>query len=381
MLEGRRPRYRLRRVLVGMGLVSLVPVLLVAVSLAGAMRTPGNEGLQAKWADWMRNHHASWLVNRVEHSYYAHQAPPVGGQPRGLSAVRRPSGNVVHRAVPMKRARRVPKPVRLAVGGLVGEGRWRPTGPLVNGGPAMYVADTRPDKVHTSVLTTLVWMDPSALRLRLVPGAREPGGNWRQPPDIEGSALRSIVAAFNGGFRFKDAHGGFFAEGREAVPLQNGAASLIIGRSGSVDVGQWGRDARMSPGTESVLQNLVLLVDHGRPVPGIDAGDTKQWGQTLGNRVYVWRSAVGVDASGGVLYAAGPGLRASTLADVMARAGAVRAMTLDLNPTWVTFNFFDHTDGHNLEVVHGRKLIDTMHRPADRYLSKESRDFITVSTS
>ena len=164
-------------------------------------------------------------------------------------------------------------------------------------------------------------------------------------------------------------------------PLRNGAASLVITHSGAVQVGQWGRDVHLTPDTESVMQNLVLLVDHGRPVPGIDAGKSDKWGSTIGNKVYVWRSAIGVDASGGVIYAAGHGLRASMLADVLARAGAVRAMTLDINPEWVTFNFFDHPDPHNLEVVQGRKLIDTMKRPADRYLSKESRDFITVSTS
>lgn len=392
-----RPRYGLRRLLLSSGLVAALPVLFLSMSLVGALRTPGNEDFQAKWADWMRNHDASWLVNRMERHYYNGQAPPVGGRPKGLTTVRPPSGSVKsrpaptpgrlpaptpgHLPAPMPGRLPAPMPVHLIVPGLPGEGTWRPTGPLVDGRPVMYVAEARPDAIHTSVLTTLVWLDPTALRLRLVPGAREPGGTWQQPPDIEGSALQSIVAAFNGGFRSKDSHGGFYAEHHASPPLRNGAASLVIGRSGTVDIGQWGRDVRMTPNTESVLQNLVLLIDHDRPVPGIDAGKSDQWGATLGNKVYVWRSAVGVDASGGILYAAGQGLRASTLADVLARAGAIRAMTLDINPEWVTFNFFDHPDPRHPGVVQGRKLIDAMKRPASRYLSKESRDFITVSTS
>ena len=49
-------------------------------------------------------------------------------------------------------------------------------------------------------------------------------------------------------------------------------------------------------------------------------------------------------------------------------------MTLDINPKWVTFNFFDHPGAApSLAVVRGHKLIDTKKRPADRYLSKESR--------
>jgi hypothetical protein len=190
----------------------------------------------------------------------------------------------------------------------------------------------------------------------------------------------NLVAAFNGGFRFKDAHGGFYSEGRVAVPLIDGAASLVIDSNGGATVGQWGRDVRLSPATASVLQNLVLLVDGGRPVPGIDSGDPARWGEPLGNKALVWRSGIGVTANGAVLYAAGPGLSAASLADVLARAGAVRAMSLDINPNWVTFNFYDHPDASHPDVVTGRKLIPSMQRPADRYLSSESRDFVTVST-
>ncbi len=374
----KRPRYGVRRLIAGSGLIAALPVLFLAMSVVGALRTPGNEDLQAKWADWMRNHHATWFVNRVERRYYNGQAPPVGGTPKARTTVVPPSGAT---AVPERSSHLpAPKPVRLVVPGLPGEGRWRPTGPLVNGRPGMYVAEARPDAVHTSVLTTLVWVDPAALRIRLVPGAREPGGKWVQPPDVEGAALRTIVAAFNGGFRLKDAHGGFYAEHRASSPLRNGAASVAISRTGHVQIGQWGRDVHMSNDTESVLQNLVLLVDRGKPVPGIDIGKSDQWGATLGNKVYVWRSAIGVDSAGAILYAAGPGLRASALADVLARAGAVRAMTLDINPEWVTFNFFDHPDARRPDVVQGRKLINGMQRPADRYLSKESRDFFSIST-
>ena len=85
----------------------------------------------------------------------------------------------------------------------------------------------------------------------------------------------------------------------------------------------------------SVRQNLDLLVDGGQPVPGLDAADTTQWGYTLGNRVYVWRSGLGVTADGALVYVGGPGLNITDLADLLARAGAVRAMELDINTDWV----------------------------------------------
>ncbi len=40
----------------------------------------------------------------------------------------------------------------------------------------------------------------------------------------------------------------------------------------------------MTPNVVAVRQNLDLLVDGGKPVPGLNANDTTQWGYTLGNR-------------------------------------------------------------------------------------------------
>ena len=93
---------------------------------------------------------------------------------------------------------------------LPGEGQWVPTGPAVDGGPGMYVAQFRADTTYTSQITSAVWIDPTRLKVALVPGATEPGGTWPVPPMLTGAAATKAVAAFNGGFRFQDAHGGFY---------------------------------------------------------------------------------------------------------------------------------------------------------------------------
>ena len=51
----------------------------------------------------------------------------------------------------------------------------------------------------------------------------------------------------------------------------------------------------------------------------------------------MWRSGLGVTADGAVVYVAGPGLSALSLANLLVRAGAVRAMELDINTDWVDF--------------------------------------------
>nr|MDQ2726215.1 phosphodiester glycosidase family protein [Actinomycetota bacterium] len=104
------------------------------------------------------------------------------------------------------------------------------------------------------------------------------------------------------------------------------------------------------------------------------------FGTTIGSNTVVARSGVGVTARGGLVYVAGPALSARALAESLQRAGAVRAMTLDINPEWVTFNFYLHEVSGQ---VSGVKLYPKMQRPASRYLgpTHESRDFVLASTS
>ena len=56
-------------------------------------------------------------------------------------------------------------------------------------------------------------------------------------------------------------------------------------------------------------------------------------------------------------------------------------MALDINPEWVTFNFYSHPNPADPSLIHAAKLYPQMQRPADRYLgpTPESRDFFTVS--
>ena len=372
--------------------VGLVFLLLVgavgAVSVAGALRRPGNESFPAKWADWVRDHGGAGLITPIENWWYEHHEPPMGGVPGGLNAIPTTAPTTTTTTLPAATTTVPPNPhlvpptnVAIVVDpALDGEGQWQPTGPLVDGAPGVYVAQFRADDVYTSQLTTAVWIDPTRLRTRFVAGADEPGGAWSKPPVIAGADLPGIVGAFNGGFRFKDARGGCYLDKTEAVPLQEGAASIAITSTGKVNIGVWGRDFGMSPDTEAVLQNLTLLVDGGQIDPSVSHNDTKAWGYTLKGNIAVARSGIGITATGALLYVAGPALTAKTLAESLARAGAQRAMTLDLNPEWVTFNFFTHPDPNDPMVVEGDKLYPEMQRSANRYLDTESRDFFTLST-
>jgi hypothetical protein len=378
------------------------------VSVVGAATTPGNENFKSKWADWLRSHHAAALVTPLESWYYNHNAPKKGGQPKALNSIPKSSplaadpattkgstsstsktstssGASTTAGSPSTTVAAVahlpmPAPVPLVVSpALPGEGVWQPVGPLIHGVSGMYEAQFRADTTYTSQITSAVWIDPTLLHVSLIPGAQEPGGTWTEPPDLTGAAELAAVAAFNGGFRFQDAHGGFYLDGRTAVPLVTGAASVVIYNTGKINIGAWGTEVTMAPDVTAVLQNLVPIVDNGQAASSATYSDSSIWGATLGSNTIVARSGLGITATGGLVYVAGPALSAETLGESLQRAGAVRAMALDLNPEWVTFNFFAHDDSGDTS---GQALYPQMQRSPDRYLgpTQESRDFFAVST-
>jgi hypothetical protein len=216
---------------------------------------------------------------------------------------------------------------------------------------------------------TLAWMPPHLVRPVVVPGSGDPGGPWPWGGQVDPASRPNLVAAFNGGFKWSDFSGGVLAFGHSFRDLVAGQASFVVFADGSFTVGLWGRDVNSGPNVVAVRQNLSLLVDGGAPTA--DAGGSGLWGASVGG-VATQRSAVGVDAHGGLVWAGG-GLSPLALADALVAGGAVRGMQMDINPSWVNFNSYQPgLDG----VVHGAPVYGAT--GPDRYLSANSRDFIAV---
>ena len=130
----------------------------------------------------------------------------------------------------------------------------------------------------------------------------------------------------------------------------------------------------MTSHIRSVRQNLTPLVDHGRLSPDVGSGTQSNWGATIGAAAYVWRSGVGVTASGDEVFVAGDALSARSLGVLLQRAGAVRAMELDINPEWISYMWYTPSSAGS-PTPH--KLVDFV-RPPDRYYGVNSRDFFAV---
>ena len=367
-----------------MGIALLGFVVVVGWSLGRALTRPGNDPAGTKFVEWVRDHGGGGAVNRIESWWYTNHQPPRGGTPRGgipkVAAPRtvptsRGSGTA-HTTTTTPTLPIVPSPVASVVAHpLPNEGVWQPTGKLVNGAAAVYQTFVRPDDVHTSLLAGAVWMDQRRLRTVLFNGIDVPGGGpWQRGAAVAPADDASLVAAFNGGFRLDASRGGYLTEGKVVRPLVPGRASFVIHDDGTATVGQWDRDVALTPGVVSVRQNLDLIVDGGAPVPGLRQNDTSRWGATLGGEIFVWRSGVGVDAGGNLVYVAGQ-LDIVSLANVLARAGAVRAMELDINSGWVSAYVYEGTTPQD---IHGVKLLGAIQRPPNRYLQTGSRDFFAL---
>jgi len=371
--------YWLRRAVVALALVTITLFGYYAVTLGVALtnQSYGNS-LSARAAEWGRSHGLGLIVNWAEAEAYRLNPPKKGGAPPKGSFGSGPT------KVTIPLSGHLPAPTRIASPAgtpLPGEGVWHVAGrESANGVPGVYEAFVRPDAVHTSYVVGVAWMDPTVLKAQLYSGSYIPGGGpYEFTAPIKAIASQSLVAAFNAGFRIQDANGGYFTNAKMVKPLRDGAASVVIFKDGTMSVGKWGRDFTMSNQIESVRQNLDLIVDNGKAVPGLLAQNTKKWGITLGGTFNVWRSGMGVTKNGALVYVGGPALSISDLANVLVRAGAVRGMELDINTGWVQYSVFSGAIGTTLNGSNASVLLTGMQSPSRYFANWWNRDFFTMS--
>jgi hypothetical protein len=126
----------------------------------------------------------------------------------------------------------------------------------------------------------------------------------------------------------------------------------------------------------AVRQNLALVVDGGRPVSGLSVNAGGRWGTARNQLQYTWRSGVGLDARGDLIYVAGNSMNLTMLAAAMADAGIVRGMQLDIHSGMASFASWRTRPGGEVQA---HKLLPGMARSAYRYLSADQRDFIYLT--
>jgi hypothetical protein len=346
-------------------LLFAVLIVWTAVSYTWAMMAPSSLPLTVRTVEWVRDSGGAALVDFAERFYYSATAPAAGGP--GLTSL--PGTAAARTGASTDGPPSVVVPVSPM---LPGEGVWSGTGPTVDGAPPVRVTTFRPEVAYPRQVAYAAWVDTSRARLELYAGRKQPPdanprGRMEVPPQLRGG----LLATFNSGFTYRDSRGGFAVHGQTMEPMQAGQATVVEFADGRVDVQSWTGGPTVGPDVVLARQNLVLLVDHG--VPSAALADESAWGHTLGNAIRVWRSAVGIDARGDLIYLAAPGQTASSLADAIILAGAVRAMQLDINSFWPTFNTYDRAGAAGASM-----LVPNPSQSAARYLTPDDRDFFAV---
>lgn len=372
------PPQRRRRTLTVRTALALLALFtgLLGWSIGNALTYPGKDSTTARLAEWARDHQLGFVVDKLEDLQYQMHPPKVGGTlPASALARMRataPAGAQSGTASPLVPLH-APMPPMVSPA-LPGEGVYR-TLVTAHGRPLVQGTYVRPDAEHTSYEAAVAWISQKYARFQLHPGFREPGGTFDVPPTIPEGQRTGLVATWNGGFRITDggSRGGFYLDGKLDGSLRDGAASEVFYRDGSLRIGVWGRDVTMTKDVVGVRQCLELMVDGGRVVP--DIGDDGKWGVSDQSRMFVPRSGVGVTARGDIVMVVGQALSARSLAELMQRAGAVRAMPLDMNRAWPSFMSYDGT--HDPADPEPANILD-FEDPPDRYYVQATRDFVAV---
>jgi hypothetical protein len=358
---------RLRRIVLLAIAICLVPI---AVSWVDAMSKPRNISMGVASVEWLRSNGGNPLVSQVENWYYTLTAPSKGGPALTSLPQVGVSGDPQHQAAadPYR-----PPPIKpLIHPALKGEGVWHNAAAGAGPRPPVLLTTFRSDPEYPQFVAGVAWIDSSRTKLDYVPGLAEPPEiPNRGPAEVPTGRRKRLVATFNGGFPLETSNAGLVYRGETVESMVNGIATLVEYRDGRIDIVKWGHGP--TPGAHVLFakQNLPPIIFEGKLNPNLSDGP--EWGATVNNAVRVWRSGLGMDSHGNLIYAAANYQTVESLAKILQRAGAVRALELDINEDWTSFITYRHPGAGE-----PANLLPEMFRPDTRYLTPDERDFFAV---
>jgi len=347
----------------------LVPA---AVSWVRMLSQPRNVSWSIATVEWVRAHGGNPLVSQVENWYYELNAPSKGGPP--LKSLPQVGVTTASARQPEHRIHiyRPPRVKPLIHPALPGEGVWHPASAVAGRRPPVLLTTFRSDPEYPQFIAGVAWIDSGRTRLAYMPGLAEPPElEDRGPSEVPPAKRDRIAATFNGGFPLETSNAGLVYRGEVLAPMVDGIATLVEYRDGRIDIRPWQNGENVNPKIVFAKQNLPPIIEEGKLNPNLSDGP--EWGATVNNAIRVWRSGLGVDRRGNLIYAAANYQTVESLAKVLQRAGAVRAMELDINEDWTTFISYRRPGAKEPS-----NLLPEMFRPDTRYLEPDERDFFAV---
>jgi Phosphodiester glycosidase len=348
-----------------------------ALSWLPAVTGSRNIGISIASVEWMRSHGGNPIVSEIENFYYTLSEPEKGGPaltslPQvGVTAAGGEGGT--EGESPEKTAYAPPDVNPLIHPVLPGEGIWQKAGAGVGVVPPLLLTTFRSDPEYPQFVAGVAWLNSNRTELAYMPGLAEPPEPLadRGSGEVPSAMRRRLVATFNGGFPLETSNAGLIYRGKVKETMVDGIATVVRYRDGRTDIVRWNSGPGAPANVWFAKQNLPPIIYEGKLNPNL--GDGPEWGETVNNATRVWRSGLGIDAHGNLLYAAANYQTVESLAKVLQRAGAVRALELDINEDWTSFISYRRPG-----AVSASNLLPEMFRSPERYLTPDERDFFAV---
>ena len=355
------------------GVVTALGVFLAVVAWSyGSFVIRSDDGdFTQRSANWARNHHLGMFVDKMEQWRYSKPPSTKPAEELDLAASTISVATTVPPSTTIAPELSV-EPENLTpvvTPALPDEGVWKPIATTSDGKVVAWATSIRPLPDHASVVATFVTIDQESLTAGLFNGYELPGGSWINDSHLRGNQINSVIATFNGGFRFEHFRGGYFTEGKMLKELKDGEATFAISNEGKVLIGQYGRDMTNDGTWKTLRQNLPLVVDGGKDNVANNPG--VYWGTDYHDTIYVLRSAVCQAKSGAVIYAIAGDVDINLLSQTLIVGGCERAMELDINGNWPRLITYTNLGSRDRKGV----LVDNRMETPDRYLLDSRKDY------
>lgn len=266
-------------------------------------------------------------------------------------------------------------PVKNNFQSLQGEGVWKNKPlKLFPDTEVMAYTFTRSDPDRPFAVTTILQIDGSKINIGSVAGTKQPGGPVGKPgPGVVPKNIidsGKLIAAFDGGFQYRDGQYGMMVGKNTYLPLKNDLGTLVGYNDGTFKIVDFTGQS-LGDNIAFIRQNCPILINNG-DMAVTDPKNKALWGRTPTTAIYTWRSGIGITKNGNLLFAVGNNLTPTTLAAALKSAGAIDAIQLDINPSWVRFNIFESIgSGKYTSTTLTKELKDGSHE----YLNGYEKDF------
>jgi hypothetical protein len=274
-----------------------------------------------------------------------------------------------------------------------GDGEWQrlghsERGETLAGDPAaMFKTVIHPHPVSKWVTLTVAAIDLCHVSVQYVPGTADVKDTKTDPeqlpvtpghvPEQDRDAL---LAVFNGGFKPHHGGWGMLVRSVQVVPPREDGCTVAITTDGAVRIGSWPNVAGALEDVRSYRQTPPCLLEQGALHPSLRAYNERPWGGRDPKRKTRRRSAIGIDASGRILfYGVGEEAGPRDIANGMKAAGAISAAQLDINWSWTRFLLFGRPRPDAELEVTSTLIPQMVHRRKGYVVRSVARDFFYVT--